>query len=92
MWLFDCRLDIFLCELWTMLPNIKFDWEDEPPVKSVPSLWERVWEKGKMKLKCLLKLCELFLKDTRIMSQENTAPLRTQACPVCMFNSALLHC
>lgn len=48
--------------------------------------------KGKMKIKLALVLNELILKDTKITSQENTAPLGTQACPVHMFKSAFLHC
>lgn len=88
----DCRPDMFLCKLWRILLNIKFHQEYKPPREKLSSLWERIWEKWKMKLKCLLMLYELLLRDTKVMPQENAAPLRTQDCPVYMFKSAFLHC
>jgi len=52
----------------------------------------RIWEKGKMEIKCVIMLLELFLRDNRVMFQELAAPLRAQACPVCMFKSSVLPC
>lgn len=75
-----------------MLLNAKFQQEDEPHSIKLPPVWVRIWEKGKMEIKRVIMLLELFLKDNRVTFQELAAPLRTQACPVCMFKSAFLPC
>lgn len=74
--------------------NAKFQQEDEPHCIKLPPVWVRIWEKGKMEItyKCVIMLLELFLRDNKVTFQELAAPLRTQACPVCMFKSAFLPC
>lgn len=63
-----------------------------PPLNSSAFLGEGMWEKGRMKAECVVMLLELFFRESRLMSQEMAAPLRTQTHPVWMFKSTFLPC